>query len=113
MIKRMNCFVVLILTLALALPVRFVMAVDIQETQGFRKHVTLAGIREHQAALQEIAEDNGGNRVSGSNGYNASAQYVYDRAVAAGYNVSFQDFTFTFEGDATPPALEQTAPTPT
>jgi Zn-dependent M28 family amino/carboxypeptidase len=113
MIKRMNRFVVLILTLALALPVQFVTADDINETQGFRKHVTLAGIREHQAALQEIANENGGNRVSGSAGYDASAQYIYDRAVAAGYNVSFQDFTFTFEGDATPPALEQTAPTPT
>ena len=113
MSKRMNRFVMVILILTLVLPVQFVMADDIKETQGFRKHVTLAGIREHQAALQEIANENGGNRVSGSAGYNASAQYVYDRAVAAGYNVSFQDFTFTFEGDATPPALEQTAPIPT
>ena len=113
MIKRMNRFIVLIMTLALALPAQFVMADDLHETQGFRKHVTLAGIREHQAALQEIANDNGGNRVSGSAGYNASAQYIYDRAVAAGYNVSVQDFTFTFDGDATAPALEQTSPTPT
>lgn len=113
MSKRMNRLIVLIVTLALALPAQFALADDIHETQGFRKHVTLAGIREHQAALQEIAENNGGNRVSGSAGYNASAQYVYDRAVAAGYNVSFQDFTFNFEGDATAPAIEQTAPTPT
>lgn len=113
MLKRMNRFVVLILTLALALPVQFVMADDIKETQGFRKHVTLAGIREHQAALQEIANENGGNRVSGSAGYDASAQYVYDRMVAAGYNVSVQEFTFNFDGDASAPALEQTSPTPT
>src|SRR6188472_3724258 len=31
---------------------------DIQETQGFRKAVTLAGIREHQAAFQSIANAN-------------------------------------------------------
>src|SRR5262245_9519533 len=28
--------------------------------------VTLDGVREHQAAFQEIADDNGGNRFSGS-----------------------------------------------
>ncbi|HET9908784.1 MAG TPA: M28 family peptidase [Anaerolineales bacterium] len=111
--KRMNRFIVLILTLALALPAQFVLADDISETQGFRKHVTLAGIREHQAALQAISNDNGGNRVSGSAGFDASAQYVYDRMVAAGYNVSFQEFTFNFDGDASAPALEQTSPTPT
>ena len=112
MIQRVNRFVLVILILALTLPVQFVSADDISETQGFRKQVKLAGIREHQAALQEIADNNGGVRVAGSAGYDASAQYVYDRLVAAGYNVSFQEFTFNFEGDATPPALEQVSPTP-
>jgi Zn-dependent M28 family amino/carboxypeptidase len=101
------------LIIALAMPVQFVLADDIKETQGFRKHVTLAGIREHQAALQSISDDNGGNRVAGSAGYDASAQYVYDHMVAAGYNVSFQEFTFNFDGDASAPALEQVSPTPT
>ena len=101
------------LIFALAMPVQLVLADDIKETQGFRKHVTLAGIREHQAALQSISDDNGGNRVAGSAGYNASAQYIYDRMVAAGYNVSFQEFTFNFDGDASAPALEQVSPTPT
>jgi Zn-dependent M28 family amino/carboxypeptidase len=32
---------------------------------------------------------------------------------AAGYNVSFQEFTFNFDGDASAPALEQVSPTPT
>ena len=90
------------------------LADDISETQGFRKAVTLAGIREHQAILQEFADEFGGNRVSGgTGGFDASAQYVYNRMVAAGYNVSFQEFTFTFVGDRTPPVLEQTSPTPT
>ena len=30
---------------------------------------------------------------------------------AAGYNVSFQEFTFNFNGDASAPALEQISPT--
>jgi Zn-dependent M28 family amino/carboxypeptidase len=101
------------LILALALPVQFVLADDIKETQGFRKQVTLAGIREHQAIFQSISDANGGNRVAGSPGYDVSAQYVYDRMLAAGYNVSFQEFTFNFDGDASAPALEQVSPTPT
>ncbi|HWQ12266.1 MAG TPA: M28 family peptidase [Roseiflexaceae bacterium] len=86
---------------------------DVASTQGFRKAVTLAGIREHQAAFQSFADQFGGNRVSGgAGGFDASAQYVYDRMAAAGYNVSFQEFTFTFVGDRTPPVLEQVSPTP-
>jgi len=34
--------------------------------------VTLEGVREHQAAFQEIADDNNGTRVSGSPGYDES-----------------------------------------
>ena len=113
MIHFIQRSILVILTLALALPVQFVIADDISETQGFRKQVKLAGIREHQAALQAISDANGGNRVAGSAGYDASAQYVYDRMVAAGYNVSFQEFTFNFDGDASAPTLEQISPTPT
>src|SRR5688572_8984564 len=102
-----------VLTLALLLPIQFAVADDIKETQGFRKHVTLAGIREHQAALQAIADANGGSRVSSSVAYDASAQYVYDQMSAAGYNVNFQEFTFNFDGDQTAPALEQISPAPT
>jgi Zn-dependent M28 family amino/carboxypeptidase len=84
---------------------------EIKQTQGFRKAVTVAGIREHQAAFQAFADANGGSRVAGLGGYDASAQYVYDRALAAGYDVSFQEFEFLFVGDATPPVLERlTAP---
>ena len=32
----------------------------IAESQGFRKAVTVAGIREHQLAFQQIADANGG-----------------------------------------------------
>ena len=75
--------------------------------------VTVEGVREHQEALQEIADDNNGIRTSGTDGYDDSAEYVADRMRAAGYNVTVQEFDFFFVGDATPPVLEQTAPTPT
>jgi len=47
--------------------------------------ITLAGVREHQAALQKVADANHGTRVSGSPGYDASVDYVVQRLRAAGY----------------------------
>jgi len=86
------------------------MADDISETQGFRKAVTLASIREHQAAFQSIANANGGTRSSGTPGFDASAQYVFDKLAAAGYSPSFQEFTFAFCQEFPPATFEQTAP---
>jgi len=69
--------------------------------------VTLAGVREHQAALQAIADDNGGTRLAGTQGYEESVDYVVEKMTAAGYNVTLDDFPFVF----LPPAvLQQTAP---
>jgi hypothetical protein len=42
--------------------------------------VTLDGVREHQAAFQAIADANGDTRVSGRPGYDASVEYVADKA---------------------------------
>jgi Zn-dependent M28 family amino/carboxypeptidase len=58
--------------------------------------VTLDGVREHQAALQDIADANDGVRVSGRPGYDASVEYVADKARAAGYRVTVQEFPFVF-----------------
>ena len=58
--------------------------------------MTLDGVREHQAALQDIAEANGGTRVSGRPGYDASVEYVADKARAAEYRVTVQEFPFVF-----------------
>ena len=38
--------------------------------------MTLEGVREHQAALQAIADANGGTRAAATPGYNASVDYV-------------------------------------
>ena len=46
--------------------------------------VTLEGVREHQAALQAIADANGGTRAAGTPGYDASLAYVKARMEAAG-----------------------------
>src|SRR5262245_22534396 len=69
--------------------------------------VTLEGVREHQAALQAIADANGGTRLAGTSGYEASVDYVVEKMTTAGYNVTLDEFPFVF----IPPAvLEQTAP---
>ncbi|MFE4974243.1 M28 family peptidase [Kitasatospora sp. NPDC056651] len=48
------------------------------------------------AALQKIADRNGGTRVAGSKGHDQSARYVYEQARRAGLQVSRQEFTYTF-----------------
>lgn len=58
--------------------------------------VTLGGVRAHQAALQEIADDNGGIRAAGTGGYDDSVDYVVGKLEAAGYNVTLDEFDYLF-----------------
>ena len=67
--------------------------------------VPLSGVRAHLEELQRIAGRNGGNRAAGAAGYDASARYVAARARAAGYRVRFQEFSFPFVFDRSPPVL--------
>ncbi len=69
--------------------------------------VTLAGVREHQAAFQAIADANGGIRAAGTPGYDASVAYVVQKMTAAGYNVTLNAFPFVY---VALPTLQQTAP---
>jgi aminopeptidase Y len=74
--------------------------------------VTLEGVRDHQAALQAIADANNGTRVSGSPGYDASVAYVEDALTAAGYDVTVQEFQFQTFITLSPSVLEQVSPPP-
>jgi hypothetical protein len=58
--------------------------------------VTLEGVTDHLEAFQGIADANGGNRASGTPGYDASVAYVEHRLGAAGYQVTRQAFQFPF-----------------
>lgn len=108
--RLLSVVLTLVLGLLAVLPFNAAQAADPFNTQGFRKKVTLAGIREHQAALQAIAEANGGNRLAGTKGYDDSAQYVFDKLTAAGYSPTYQEFQFQLVSDRTPPELQQVAP---
>ncbi|BAP56970.1 aminopeptidase Y [Thioploca ingrica] len=73
----------------------------------------LDGIMEHLRTLQQIAEVHEGNRVSGSQGYEESANYIVEQLTTAGYQVTVQPFEFPMFYEVNPPQLEQTTPNPT
>ena len=75
--------------------------------QKLTECVTLSGVREHQAALQDIADDNDGIRAAGTSGYEESVDYVVEKMTAAGYIVTLDEFPFVF---VPPPLLEQLTP---
>jgi Zn-dependent M28 family amino/carboxypeptidase len=58
--------------------------------------VTPDAILEHLSALQDVADDNGGNRAAGLPGYAASVGYIVDTLTAAGYAPTVQEFPFQF-----------------
>jgi Zn-dependent M28 family amino/carboxypeptidase len=74
--------------------------------------VTLAGVRNHQAVLQSIADANNGIRVSGSPGFDRSAEYAARVFRDAGYLVTVQPFQFQTFVTLSPSVLEQVSPAP-
>jgi hypothetical protein len=69
--------------------------------------ITLDNVRQHQAALQAVADANGGNRQAGTSGYDASVDYIVDTLESAGYTPELHEFDFLF---LPPSTLTQTAP---
>ena len=72
--------------------------------------VTVDGVRAHHAALQAIADANGGIRASGTPGYDASVDYFADALELAGYDVTIQPISFQGWIQLGPSTLEQVAP---
>ncbi|MPQ96481.1 M28 family peptidase [Modestobacter sp. I12A-02628] len=62
---------------------------------GFANRVSTEEVLGHLRALQGIADANGGNRASGTPGYDASGDYVQGLLEDAGYQVERQPFEFT------------------
>src|SRR5688572_9472974 len=81
--------------------------------QKLTECIRLDQVRAHQAALQSIADANGGNRFSGRPGYDRSVDYVVGKLKAAGYDVTVQPFNYLAYEVLGPSALQQIAPTPT
>jgi Zn-dependent M28 family amino/carboxypeptidase len=92
-------------TAVLAVPATAVADPNNNNSPKLRDAVSVAGIREHMEAFEAIAEANGGNRLAGFAGHDASAAYVKERLEAAGYQASYHDFTYNYTGPRTPSVL--------
>jgi Zn-dependent M28 family amino/carboxypeptidase len=106
----------LVLALVLALLVAFgvvgvAIAADTTDTTALRNAVSVERIMKHERAFQDIADSNGGTRVTGTKGYDRSAAYVKKQLKAAGYNVTVQEFTHPYFQVLPPTTFSQTAPT--
>lgn len=89
-------------------------ACDKRDNNSFEKLtecVTLEGVRAHQAALQQIAADNGGSRAVGTAGYAQSVAYAQQVLTDAGYLVTLQEFQFEAFVSLAPSVLDIVAPT--
>ena len=73
--------------------------------------VAVQQVLRHLDTFEDIAQDNDGNRASGTPGYDASATYVYDRLASAGYDVEYQHFEFLSFTELSPPTFAQISPT--
>src|SRR4029453_3366675 len=80
------------------------------DTTELREAVTADAIMDHLAELQKIADNNGDTRASGTPGYDASVDYIEDLLVAAGYEVTRQDFLFNSLQELVTPGFERVSP---
>ena len=72
--------------------------------------VTVKGITDHQKALQNIADANGGTRYTRTSGYTASAAYVKATLEKAGYAARYEMFNMPIWHENAPPVLQLTSP---
>lgn len=111
-LSRKPAFAGLLLLLLLSASFATASAAVSVNTSALREAVTVQGVTDHLEELQQIATANGGTRVAGSSGYDASAAYVGGLLEAAGYDVTYQPFQFAFFQELAPSELEQVAPDP-
>ncbi|SKB85219.1 PA domain-containing protein [Arthrobacter sp. 49Tsu3.1M3] len=80
-------------------------------TAPLRAAVSATNIMKHLAALQAVADANGGTRAASTAGYEASAQYIERKLWAAGYSPVRQ--TFPYERyDTVSASMERLSPSP-
>ena len=80
------------------------------DTTDLQDAVTADAIMDHLAELQKIADNNDDSRASGTPGYDASVDYIENLLVAAGYEVTRQDFLFNRFSELSEPVFEQVEP---
>jgi Zn-dependent M28 family amino/carboxypeptidase len=85
---------------------------DARKTSRTLRHeITSKRMLTHLRAFQQIANDTGGHRASGFEGYGASVQYVLTKLRDAGYTPRTQVFNFVTFQEIADPVLRQESPT--
>ena len=111
--RPLACAAAVVGALALASPA---VAATPTNTKPLRDAVTVAGMREHLAALENIAKKNPFNKIptraTGTPGHVASQAYVIDKMKTAGFNVSTQQFEADIFFEQAPAAFERVSPNP-
>jgi Zn-dependent M28 family amino/carboxypeptidase len=80
------------------------------DSTRLEKLVTVKGITQHQRALQNIADMNGGTRATRTPGYTASAAYVKATLEKAGYAAHYEMFNMPEWQENAAPVLQQLSP---
>jgi Zn-dependent M28 family amino/carboxypeptidase len=81
------------------------------DTEKLREAVTAESILNHLEQLQKVATNNGGNRAAGTEGYEATAEYIESQLEDAGYDPQRQYFDYQQFIEHTPSELAQVSPT--
>jgi len=81
------------------------------ECDDIAASITADGLLAHLTELATIASDNGGDRSSGSAGWDASVQYVEDELEADGYAVTISPIGYPYQQILADPVLERISPT--
>jgi len=97
-------------TVALVVPAWPAAALDDVDSSALRTAVTTDAILARARAFQAIADANGGNRATGTSGYDASVTYVAKTLRKAGYKVRLQTFEFPFFEVRAPASVTETSP---
>jgi Zn-dependent M28 family amino/carboxypeptidase len=88
-------------------------AVGGTNSKPLRDAVTVAGIMEHEDALQAIADANSDTRAGGTAGYDQSLAYVKAQLEATGYfDVQVQNFLYDTFRETAPPVFVRNSPEP-
>ena len=82
------------------------------QAHKLRTDITVAGMKQHEQALQNIATLNNNTRASGTPGYAASVDYVVAQLEAAGYDPVVQPFLFDFFQELATPEFARVSPDP-
>ena len=80
-------------------------------SRTLRKEISSRRMFKHLEAFQDIANNSGGHRASGFEGYGASVQYVLTQLRAAGYNPTTQVFDFVTFQEVADPLVREVSPT--